>query len=94
VAISTTEIISSEVAIRAWALQDKAVREVQERVDQRRISYVQMLCEEITGDVQQAKIMSQMLYAILIGCEQMQPSLRGAGMRTLFDEYLRFYQLI
>jgi AcrR family transcriptional regulator len=93
-AISMTEIISSEVAIRAWALQDKAVREVQERIDQRRISYVQMLCEKITGDGQQAIIMSQMLYAILVGWEQMQPSLRGADLRTLFDEYLRFYQLI
>ncbi len=93
VATSTQFIAYPEIAIRAWALQDEKVREVQKRVDQRRLSYVQALCQEITGDVRQAQIMSQMLYAILIGSEQMQPPLHGAALRTLFDEYLRLYEL-
>jgi hypothetical protein len=93
VALSTTAIIYPEVAIRAWALQDDAVRDVQMRVDQRRLSYVKGLCEEITGDVRKAQLMSQMLYAILVGSEQMQPPLNGDGLRAVFNEWLRLYRL-
>ena len=44
-----------DVAMRAWALQDTAVAQTQARVDGRRRHYVQSLCQEITGDAEQAK---------------------------------------
>ena len=93
VATSTRFVVYPEIAIRAWGLHDRAVREVQMRVDSRRLAYVQSLCQEITGDARQAQLMSQMLYAILVGSEQMQPPLRGDDLRALFDEYLRVYRL-
>lgn len=82
-----------EVAIRAWALQDEAVKAVQVRVDGRRLAYVQALCQEITGDPHRAQMMARHLYAILVGSEQMQPPLHGEELRALFDEYFRLYAI-
>lgn len=90
---STSEVMDPEKAIRAWALQDETVREVQARVDERRLNYVQGLCYEITGDAHRAKIMAQLLYTSLIGSEQIQPPLRGGDLRTLFDEFLKIYNI-
>lgn len=93
VAASTAFVAYPEVAIRAWALQDEAVRVVLMRVDGRRLDYVRSLCLEITNDQQHSLIMARHLYAILVGSEQMQPALRGEDLRALFDEYLRLYDL-
>lgn len=81
------------VAMRAWALQDTAVRQTQMRVDGRRRDYVQALCEEITRDSTQAATITNLIYAVLVGSEQMQPPIIGADLQTLFDECLRFYDL-
>ena len=93
VAFSKTHTEDPEVAMRAWALQDEAVREVQIRVDGRRRDYVQSLCEEITGDAAQAKTIANLLYAVLVGSEQMQPPIAGDALQKLFDECLRMYDL-
>ena len=82
-----------EVVVRAWARQDEAAAAVQTRVDRRRIAYVESLCQQLVGDAETAKRMAQLLYAILVGCEQLQPPVQGDGLRALFDEYLRFYQV-
>ncbi|MCP4418946.1 MAG: TetR/AcrR family transcriptional regulator [Chloroflexi bacterium] len=82
-----------DVAMRAWALQDTAVRQTQMRVDGRRRAYVQSLCEEITGDTAQAKTIAQLLYAVLVGCEQMQPPIVGEELQQLFYECSRLYHL-
>ncbi len=82
-----------EVAMRAWALQDTAVRQVQERVDGRRRAYLHALCEEITGNAALAATAAQLFYAVLVGSEQMQPPIVGENLRHLFDECLRLYDL-
>lgn len=83
-----------EVAMRAWALQDTAVRQIQSRVDGRRRDYVQSLCEDITQDAVQAKTIAQLLYAVLVGSEQMQPPITGTNLQHLFNECLRLYDLM
>lgn len=90
---STNLAENPEVAMRAWALQDTAVRQTQSRVDGRRREYVQSVCEEITGDAALAETIAQMLYAILVGSEQMQPPIVGDALQRLFDECLRLYDL-
>jgi hypothetical protein len=74
-------------------LQDTAVRQTQSRIDGRRREYVQSLCAEITGDVVLAETIAQMLYAILVGSEQMQPPIVADDLQRLFDECLRLYGL-
>jgi len=81
-----------ELAIRAWAQQDEAVRAVQERVDDRRIAYLRSLTTDIVDD-DRADSLATLLYAALVGCEQLHPPLRGDQVRSLFDEILRGYGL-
>jgi AcrR family transcriptional regulator len=88
---SELTMLNVDVVIRAWALQDEAVQAVQTRVDGRRLAYVKKLCQEIIGDERQGERLAQMLYAILVGSEQMQPLIVGDTLRVLFDEALRFY---
>jgi len=93
VAVSTQYALYPEVLIRSWALQDEDVKAVQERVDGRRLAYVEALFLEIDEDKQNAKVSAQMMYAILVGAEQMQPPLVGDDLRTLYDEYLKLIGL-
>ncbi|WP_420642171.1 TetR/AcrR family transcriptional regulator [Candidatus Leptofilum sp.] len=93
VEFSTRQAEDPDVAMRAWALQDTAVRHIQTRVDGRRREYVQQLCEEIIGDAAQAQTIANLLYAILVGSEQMQPPLVGEDLRHLFNECLRLYDI-
>lgn len=83
-----------EVALRAWALQDDEVCQVQQRVDERRIGYVQALLNQVLGDEIQALTAARLLYATLVGAEQMQPPVTGVDLQKLFDEILRFYGVI
>ena len=93
VTYSTKGLENPDVIMRAWALQDTAVAQIQSRIDGRRRAYVQSLCEEITGDAAQAKIIAQLLYAVLVGSEQMQPPIVGEELRQLFVECSRLYDL-
>lgn len=82
-----------EVAVRAWALQDEAAAAVQARIDAQRIAYVQSLCQPILGNRDQALLMAQMLYALLVGSEQIQPPLSREQLQALFDQFLQLNNL-
>ncbi len=74
-----------EVAIRAWALHDPVARAVQERVDQRRLNYLEELFRLLTNDLQLAADLAQIRYAFTVGAEQLQPALGQAQYGRLFD---------
>ena len=77
-----------EIQLRAWAIQDEMVREVQTRVDGRRMAYVEELLLEIFNDPAEAQRKARIMYTILVGAEQIQPPILKDGLRDLFDEYL------
>jgi AcrR family transcriptional regulator len=91
--ITVTDSPNLEIAFRAWALQDETVREYLERIDGRRIAYIQQLGREITGDEAQANIMGQMFYAMYVGAHHILPPLMGANLVTLYNECTRLYGL-
>ena len=72
-----------ERAIRAWALQDDDVRQFQLRIDQLRLEYTYQLCAGVLVDKRNARTLANMLYAILIGCEQIHPTFDAADTRHL-----------
>jgi AcrR family transcriptional regulator len=80
---------NAEMAIRAWALQDDEVRGVQREVDARRVEYVAQLIEQIGAAPPRARLLAELVYATLIGSEQMQPPISGDRLRALFEEHLR-----
>ena len=74
-----------EVAVRAWAMQDAEVGEVQRRIDRMRMTYLQTLWQEHSGDAAEAKLMGQLLYFILIGANHVIPPVEGRNLRRLYD---------
>lgn len=82
-----------EVAMRAWALQDKEVRNWLERIDCQRLDYVQALCAEIVNDDEQGLLMAELVYTILVGSEHTIPALSPNRLKPLFDEFLRLYKI-
>lgn len=93
VASSSQPTGHSELVLRAWAFQDELVREVQQRIDGRRLAYVQALIQEITGDEATAVTLAQLMYAILVGGTQMHPPLVGEQLLAVFNTYLQLLHL-
>ena len=61
-----------ETAVRAWALQDPLAREVQERVDRRRLGYLEELYGLIAPE-DLARELALIRYAFSIGAQQLLP---------------------
>lgn len=78
-----------DLAIRAWAAQDDDARLMQARVDARRIEYLTTLWEEITGDHEDAVDMGRLIYLLLIGAQQIVPSLSSDELSRVYDVALR-----
>jgi AcrR family transcriptional regulator len=77
-----------EIAVRAWALQDAEVRAAQERVDRARTAYLRELCRGLKAEVD-ADRLAQLLYLILIGAEQVLPSVPKSDLREIYAMTLR-----
>ncbi len=82
-----------EVAIRAWALQDELVQTYQERIDQKRIAYLQELFYAVSHPYAQALTMARLFYAIYVGSEHIRPPITGEALRELYNEIWRLYIL-
>jgi AcrR family transcriptional regulator len=86
--LSDPDSAQLEIAVRAWALQDAEVRAAQERVDRARTSYLKELCRGLTVEVDPDRF-AQLLYLILIGAEQVLPSIPKADLREIYAMTLR-----
>ncbi|WP_344231583.1 TetR/AcrR family transcriptional regulator [Kribbella hippodromi] len=80
--------VALEIAVRAWALQDAEVRAVQERVDATRTSYVRELCRGLGAEIDPDRY-AQLLYLILIGAEQVLPTVDRDDLREIYSLTLR-----
>lgn len=83
--------VNLEAAVRAWALQDEQVQLLMERIDKRRIGYLQQIYQELGYTDDQALTMGQMLYAIYVGGQQMIPPLTAAQLGQLYYEFHHLY---
>jgi AcrR family transcriptional regulator len=86
--LSDPDSAQLEIAVRAWALQDAEVRAAQERVDRARTSYLKELCRGLKVEVDPDRF-AQLLYLILIGAEQVLPSMPKADLREIYAMTLR-----
>jgi AcrR family transcriptional regulator len=77
-----------EIAVRAWALQDAEVRAAQERVDRTRTAYLKELCRGLKAEVDPDRL-AELLYLILIGAEQVLPTVRNDDLREIYAMTLR-----
>lgn len=74
-----------ETAIRAWALQDPVAREVQERVDRRRVGYLRELFRLLTPAEARAEDLALIRYAFSVGAQQLLPALPAERYARLFE---------
>lgn len=88
-----TRTSDPEAAIRAWALQDETVRAHVAQIDLRRKLYLQQLFQDISGDGEQAHLMSNMLATMLIGCYSIIPRLSNHEVEQLYTEFKQLYKL-
>jgi AcrR family transcriptional regulator len=77
------------MAIRFWATRDPTVRAFVERVDARRLEYVEGLLTIIIGDREKASLLSRMLYALILGCAHTLPPAEHGVMLDFYEEYKR-----
>lgn len=74
-----------EVALRAWALQDDLVKEHQQRIDQRRLAYLEALACADTADQLYARQIARVLYSIYVGSQHIIPPIQGEDLRSLYQ---------
>lgn len=73
-----------EVGIRAWATQDDDAHDTMERVDARRLAYLNELVLGLLSDQQQAGDLSRAAYYLLIGSQHVMPPSGNDEIRRLW----------
>lgn len=74
-----------EVAVRAWAHQDRVAYAAQRRIDAIRVDYLRGLLEEAGCDGAQALEIARALYLLMIGAGHLVPPLSGPELRRLWE---------
>ncbi len=91
--VTLHDMASLEVAFRAWALQDAEVRAVQQRIDTRRLAYLEALCGELVADPHRAQLLARLLYTLYIGSHHQLPPLVGAPLHAMYQACLHAFGL-
>ncbi len=86
-------ITESEVAVRMWAYQDERVSEFVEKVDVVRRNFVLKVFRSLSGDEENAQLMADMLFTMLIGSITMLPRMSPERVQDLYLEFKRLYGL-
>ncbi len=81
-----------EVAIRAWALRDPLAREYQERMDARRITFLEKMFLLITDDAKQAARFAQIRYCFYIGTHQLIPAMDTETYETQLNYLTQMFK--
>jgi AcrR family transcriptional regulator len=80
-----------ELAIRAWARQDEAVKEFVAQIDWARLELLLAFFREEVRDGNRADRLAQMLYTMLVGSYSVLPPIEGQALLALFEEFKTLY---
>jgi AcrR family transcriptional regulator len=86
-------VTEPEIAIRTWAQQDEMVRSYAEQVDAVRREFVQNVFQGLAANGAQARLMADMLTALLIGSMAVLPRMSPERVLELYEEFKRLYGL-
>lgn len=73
-----------ERAIRGWAAREPEAARVQDRVDRRRLAFLEELCAERTGEGERAARMARVLQLVFVGAQHIDPPLEGEELYGTF----------
>jgi AcrR family transcriptional regulator len=74
-----------DVALRAWALQDDQVRVHQQRIDQRRLAYLEAVVFATRADHKFAKLLARLLYSLYVGSQHIIPPIEGEDLGAVYQ---------
>jgi AcrR family transcriptional regulator len=77
-----------EAQIRIWASQEDVAHECLERIDRRRVDFLQRQCRAIAGNTALADDVAQMIYLVLIGANHLVPPVLMADRARLWDRLI------
>lgn len=73
-----------ERAIRAWAAREPLAKTVQDRVDRRRLDFLEELCSERMGPGEDARRMARVFQLTFVGAQHLDPPLEGEELYRTF----------
>lgn len=73
-----------ERAIRVWAAREPAARRVQDRVDRRRLVFLEELCVERMGEGEGARHLARVFQLAFVGAQHLEPPLEGEDLYRSF----------
>ncbi|MBF6336313.1 TetR/AcrR family transcriptional regulator [Nocardia abscessus] len=78
-----------EIAMRAWATQDPQVNLIQQRVDRRRVEYLESLLRDIADNDDESRLLARLLYLAQVGAQQVVPPLPTEDIADIYALVLR-----
>jgi AcrR family transcriptional regulator len=73
-----------ERAIRGWSAREPAARRVQDRVDRRRLAFLEDLCVERMGEGEAARRLARVFQLTFVGAQHLDPPLEGEELYRTF----------
>lgn len=73
-----------ERAIRGWAAREPEAAKVQDRVDRRRLEFLEELCEERMGPGEDARRLGRIFQLVFVGAQHLDPPLEGDELYRTF----------
>jgi len=73
-----------ERAIRGWTAREPVAREAQDRVDRRRLAFLEELCAERMGEGEAAKRLARVFQLAFVGAQHLDPPLEGDELYRTF----------
>jgi len=73
-----------ERAIRGWAAREPLAATVQDRVDRRRLAFLEELCVERMGNVPAAGLLARVFQLAFVGAQHLDPPLEGEALYRTF----------
>jgi AcrR family transcriptional regulator len=81
---SELRIARLERAIRGWAAREPQAKRVQDRVDRRRLAFLEELCAERMGPGEAATRLARVLQLTFVGAQHLDPPLEGEELYRTF----------
>lgn len=73
-----------EASIRTWAKLSPMARAYQERVDQRRVAFLQQLLHSLGRSEEHSRLIANLLYVVLIGAQEIMPALSREDLQAVY----------
>jgi AcrR family transcriptional regulator len=83
-----------EVAIRAWAFQDPFVASYQQRIDEKRLKYLEEILWLLCHNHERARNMARLFYSIHVGSQHLLPPVQGKDLEVLYREIQKLFNFL